>query len=138
MEFLISTDKSKLDIPLIWDYLCNKSYWARGCSSKTVIKSIQNSLCFGIYTNTGDQVAFARVVTDYATFGWIMDVFVLTEYQGMGLGKKLVESIMEYPEFASLRRMGLNTKDAHGLYERFGFRNLADPQIAMEKLRKPS
>ncbi len=137
VNFSVSSDKSKLNIILIWNYLSNQSYWAKGCSMETVRKSVENSLCFGVYDASGNQAGFARVVTDYATFGWIMDVFILPEFRGQGLGKMLIGQIMAYPGFEKLRRMGLNTRDAHGLYQPFGFNPISDPKITMEIVRKP-
>ncbi|MBK8503587.1 MAG: GNAT family N-acetyltransferase [Saprospiraceae bacterium] len=137
-NYNITTDKSKLDILKIWDYLSNHSYWAQGCSLQTVQKSVENSLCFGVYNGPDDQVGFARVVTDYATFGWIMDVFILSDHRRQGLGKRLMYEIVTYPGFDKLRRIGLNTSDAHGLYQQFGFTNLLHPQKTMEIVRKPS
>jgi GNAT superfamily N-acetyltransferase len=101
-----------------------------------VQKSIENSLCFGIYDEDGKQLAFARVVTDYVIFGWLMDVFVLEEYRGKGLGKRLMEVIVYHPELKNLRRMGLGTDDAHGLYQKYGFTSLSKPGNMMELLRK--
>lgn len=135
--FLISTDKDKLNQELIWDFLSNRSYWARGCSRKTVEKSIQNSLCFGVYLPNYDQVGFARVVTDDATFGWIMDVFILDDFRGQGLAKLLLREIMAHPQLTFLRRMGLNTRDAQNLYRKFGFTEVANPENIMEILKKP-
>lgn len=136
--YTVTTDKSRIDIPQIWDYLSNHSYWSKGCSLHTVQKSIENSLCFTVYDRDNNQVGFARVVTDYVTFGWIMDVFILPPHQGKGLGKMLMREIMSYPGFDKLRRMGLNTSDAHGLYRQFGFSPLASAEKAMEIVRKPS
>ena len=135
-DYIISEDKSKLDIPLIHNYLTN-SYWAKGRSLATVETSIDNSLCFGVY-NHGRQVGFARVVTDYSVFAWIMDVFVLEEHQGKGLGKLMTDSIMKHNQLQDLQRWGLNTFDAHTLYERYGFKELIKPEVHMELLSKPS
>ena len=99
----ISTDKSKLDIKIIHNYLCNESYWAKGRSIETVAKSIENSLCFGVYLDK-NQVGFARVVTDYAVFAWIMDVFILKEYRCNGSGKMLMNSIMNHDKLQNLQR----------------------------------
>ena len=134
-EFIISTDKSKLDIPLIHEFLDKKSYWANGRSLATVKKSIENSLCFGIYVND-KQVGFARVVTDLAVFAWLMDVFILEEYRKQGIGKLLVKTIVEYQELQGVHRWGLGTKDAHELYKKFGFNNLSKPENIMERIRK--
>ena len=133
---VISTDKISLDIPMIHQYLSECSYWAKGRSFEIVQKSIVNSLCFGAYDLDGKQLAFARVVTDYAVFGWVLDVFVLEKYQGRGLGKKLMESIVNHPDLKDLRCMGLGTDDAHGLYQQYGFTALSKPENRMELLRK--
>ncbi len=130
-DFYISTNKSKLDIPLIHSFLTNESYWAKGRSLDTVRKTIENSLCFGVYKED-EQVGFARVVTDYAVFAWIMDVFILPEYRKLGLGKKLMEAIMSHEYLRNLYRWGLATEDAHSLYEKYGFRQIKKPGIFME------
>jgi GNAT superfamily N-acetyltransferase len=127
----ISTDKAKLDIHAIHNYLSNESYWAKGRTIETVTKSIENSLCFGVYVDE-KQIGFARVVTDYAVFAWIMDVFILKDYRGNGYGKMLMNSIMNHEKLQNLQRWGLGTDDAHGLYEQFGFKPLSKPQNMME------
>ena|SRR6266480_1494323 len=134
-EYLITTDIRRLDIRLIHDYLSNSSYWATGRPLEVVMRAIENSLCFGLYKNTGarEQVGFARVVTDYATFAWVADVFVLPEHSGQGLGKWLMEVIIAHPHLQGFRRWVLSTKDAHGLYERFGFLPLRRPERWMER-----
>lgn len=132
----ITTDKSQLDVSMIHQFLSERSYWAKGRSLETVQKSIENSLCFGIYDASGKQLGFARVITDYAIFGWLLDVFILEEYRGKGLGKQLMEVVINHPELKNLRRMGLGTDDAHGLYQRFGFTGLSKPQNMMELLRR--
>lgn len=133
-DFTISTDKSRLNVAVIHDYLTNRAYWSRGRSLETVKKSIQHSLCFGVYK--GDQqVGFARVVTDYATFGWLCDVFILEDYQDQGLGKWLVECVVKYPDLNTLQRIMLATRDAHQLYRRYGgFENLDKPERWMARL----
>jgi len=129
--FQILTDKSKLDIKLIHDYLSKESYWAKGRSIEAVKKSIENSLCFGVFQDK-KQIGFARVVTDYAVFAWIMDVFIVKDYRGKGLGKELMSRIMNDEKLQNLQRWGLGTEDAHGLYEKFGFKSLSKPQNMME------
>ncbi|AEI48598.1 GNAT family N-acetyltransferase [Runella slithyformis] len=132
--FVISTDKSKLDIKLIHDYLSNHSYWAENIPREIVERSIQNSLCFGLYHHNR-QIGFARVTTDFATFGYLADVFILEEYRSQGLSKWLMECILEKtPELQGFRRWSLATADAHGLYEQFGFTALARPERMMEKV----
>jgi len=134
-EIQISTDKNKLDVDFIHQYLSNKSYWAKGRGKNIVIKSIENSLCFGVYS-TKKQIGFARVVTDYAVFVWIMDVFIIDECKGNGYGKKLMNAIMSNKQLKIPQRWGLATKDAHGLYEKFGFELLKNPQYMMELTRE--
>jgi len=136
-KFYISTDKEKLDVKLILDFLNNDSYWAKGRSIETIQKSIENSLCFGIYKGS-QQIGFARVVTDYSVFAWILDVFILKEFREQGLGVKLMESIMNHEELQNLQRWGLATDDAHGLYEKFGFELIKRPEIFMEFVSTPS
>ncbi|HEY3251540.1 MAG TPA: GNAT family N-acetyltransferase, partial [Ignavibacteria bacterium] len=102
-NFLISTDKSKLDIELIHNYLCNHSYWANGIAFDTVNRSIENAVCFGLYDNDR-QVGFARVITDKATFGYLGDVFVLESHRGKGLSKWLMECVLKHPELQGFRR----------------------------------
>lgn len=130
--YYISTDKSKLNPEIIFDYLSNQSYWAKGRSLEAVKKTIKNSLCFGIYDAENKQVGFARVVTDYTIFGWLMDVFILPVCQGKGLGKMLMAEIMDHKDLQELKRWGLATNDAHDLYKKFGFNELSKPQNMME------
>ena len=131
-EYLISTDPARLDIARIHQYLSTESYWAAGRSLELVQLSISHSLPFGMFRGT-EQIGFARVVTDYVSFAWLGDVFVLPEYQGRGLGKWLIRVIMAYPRFEALRRWMLATRDAHGLYAQFGFTPLHDPTRFMER-----
>jgi N-acetylglutamate synthase-like GNAT family acetyltransferase len=118
-RFLISTDKSKLDLNVIHEFLSH-SYWAAGIPRETVARSIENSLCFGVYDHTR-QIGFARVVSDFATYGYVADVFILEPYRDRGLGKELMASIMTHPRLQGLRRWSLGTRDAQGLYAQFGF-----------------
>ena len=134
-KYYISTDKSKLNITLIHEFLDKKSYWANGRSLAAIKKSIDNSLCFGVYLND-KQVGFARVITDYAVFAYILDVFILEEHRKQGLGKLLMKKITEYPELQCLKRWGLATNDAHELYRKYGFKNLSHPEYMMEKIVK--
>ena len=117
--FTISTEKEKLDIDVIHSFL-NRTYWAEGISKEIIRRSIEGSLCFGVFENNR-QVGFARMITDKATFAYLADVFIIEEYRGRGLSKWLMEVIMSHPELQGLRRMVLVTKDAHGLYKQFGF-----------------
>jgi GNAT superfamily N-acetyltransferase len=119
-EYVISTDPSRLDLDVLHRFLSEEAYWSPGVSREVVARSIEGSLNFGLYHHDA-QVGFARVVTDYATFAWLADVFVLDEHRGRGLGKWLVEIVLTHPELRDLRRWILGTADAHTLYERFGF-----------------
>nr|WP_026010526.1 GNAT family N-acetyltransferase [Pseudoxanthomonas sp. GW2] len=131
----ISNDRSELDLDLIHRFLSREAYWSRGIPRETVERAIAGSLCFGGYLGDAGQVAFARVVTDGATFGYLADVFVLPGHRGRGHGKQLVAAVMEHPQLRGLRRFLLATSDAHGLYAQFGFAALARPQTLMELLR---
>lgn len=131
VNFEISTDKNRLQIEVIQKFLAEDSYWAQGRTLEQTRKAIENSLCFGVY-NGEKQIGFARVVSDYATFAYIGDVFVLEEFRGRGLSKRLMKAILEYADLQNLRRWVLATKDAHGLYEQFGFHNLKFPERWME------
>ncbi len=132
--FIISTDKSKLDIDIIYGFLSASSYWAAERPRDVVERSIANSLTFGVYRGEyAEQVGFARVVTDYATFGWLADVFILSEYRGMKLGEWLIETVVSHPDLYNIRRLVLATRDAHGLYSKFGFAPLPTPDRYMVK-----
>ncbi|GAB3456810.1 GNAT family N-acetyltransferase [Massilia terrae] len=131
-NFEISTDRRRLDVAMIYRFLSEESTWAVGISRDIVERSIDNSLCFGGFVD-GRQVAFARVITDYATFGNMVDVFVLPEYRGHGYSKRLVQAIVDHPSLQGLRRFMLATSNAHGLYTRFGFTQLAKPETIMER-----
>ena len=118
-KYFITTDKEKFDIDVIHSFLA-KSYWAEGIPKETIQRSIDGSLCFGVFEND-KQIGFARMITDQATFAYLADVFILEEHQGRGLSKWLMEVIMSHPGLQGLRRIMLATRDAHGLYEKFGF-----------------
>jgi GNAT superfamily N-acetyltransferase len=133
-EYLISTDAQRLELDVIHRFLSEESYWAPGVTREVVERSIENSICFGLY-GASQQVGFARVVTDRAAFAYLADVFVLPDHRGRGLGKWLVETVLSYPDLQNLRRFFLGTADAHSLYERYGFRPI-DPARMME-LRGP-
>lgn len=131
-EYKISTDKKLLDFAMIHDFLANESYWAKGIPVEVMKKSIENSLCFGAY-HRDRQVGFARVVTDFATIAYVGDVFVVEPYRGKGLGKRLVKAVVDQPELQGLRLWLLGTRDAHDLYRKYGFKNVADTPV-MERL----
>ena len=127
-KYEISTDKKRLDLDVIHDFLANRSYWAIGVPFSVVQRAIDNSVCFGVYHH-GEQAGFARVVTDYAVVAYVCDVFILEPHRGKGLGKRLVNTIMHNPDLQGLRLWLLGTKDAHELYKKFGFQKLADSQF---------
>lgn len=130
-NYRISTDKSKLQIEVVHHFLTN-SYWAKNIPMSIMQKSIENSLCYGVY-HRDKQIGFARVVTDYATFGYLADVFILEEYRGNGLSKWLMKCLLQHPDLQHIRVMMLKTKDAHGLYSQFGFIPPEEPGRIMEK-----
>lgn len=133
-SFQVSTDQSRLDVPMIYRFLSEQSSWAVGISRPLVERAIENSLCFGAYLD-GRQIGFARVITDFATFANMVDVFVLPEYRGHGhgYGKQLVAAVLRHPSLQRLRRFMLATSDAHSLYERFGFTAPSKPETLMER-----
>ena len=133
-EFEISTDRARLDVALVHEFL-RTSYWAEGRRRSVVERSIEHSLCFGVY-HLGRQVAFARVVSDRAVFAYLMDVFVVPEFRGRGISKALMRAVLDHPDLQNLRLFLLATRDAHGLYERFGFGPLAEPERMMA-IRNP-
>ena len=133
-EFLISTDPARLNLNVIHGFLTN-CYWAKGIPRDVVARSIEHSLCFGVYDDAGTQVGFARVINDYATFAYIADVFVLESYRGRGLGKELIGCIKQHPLLQGLRRWNLTTKDAHELYAQYGFVPPTSPERYMEIFR---
>ena len=147
-EFVVSTDPKRLDLDVIHGFLTN-CYWAKGIPREIVARSIEHSLCFGVYdgrrkspllptagrNGSPVQVGFARVISDFATYAYIADVFVLESHRGHGLGKLLMEGIMQHPKLQGLRRWNLSTLDAHGLYAQFGFATPKWPERYMEILR---
>ncbi|MCL4269193.1 MAG: GNAT family N-acetyltransferase [Anaerolineales bacterium] len=130
-SFIIADDPEKLDLDAICDFL-SRAYWAEKRPREVIEKSIRFSLNFGVYDGNR-QVGFARVITDYATFAYLCDVFIHEEYRGHALGKWLMESILAHPNLQGLRRWSLATRDAHGLYKQFGFAELSNPASWMEK-----
>jgi len=144
-DFLVSTDPARLDLDVIHGFLTN-CYWAKGIPREIVARSIEHSLCFGVYDEGGEksqlsqktgrsgapQVGFARVISDFATIAYLGDVFVLESHRGHGLGKWMMECVMQHPALQGLRRWILLTRDAHGLYTQFGFRPLKAPDRYME------
>jgi len=132
---IISDDKNLLDVGYVHNYLHNKSYWAEKIPFTVVEKSIRNSLCFGLYLHQ-QQMGFARVITDNATFGYLADVFIDERYRGLGLSKRLMEMIITHPDLQGFRSWLLATRDAHGLYSQFGFKPLSAPERYM-RLHNP-
>jgi N-acetylglutamate synthase-like GNAT family acetyltransferase len=134
-SFVISTDPTRLDLELIYDFLTNRSYWAQGRPKQVVARSIRHSLNFGLYDGS-KQIGLARVISDYATYAYLADVFVLEEYRGHSLGKWLIECVTSHPALQGLRRWTLATRDAHGLYSQYGFTPLVAPERWMEKFNQ--
>ncbi|MDN2663900.1 GNAT family N-acetyltransferase [Psychromonas sp. 14N.309.X.WAT.B.A12] len=126
--YKISSDTKQMDL--------SDSYWAKGVSLSTMQTAVSNSFCFGVFTDAGQQVAFARMITDYATFAYLADVFVLPEHRGKGVSKWLLQTIIDDPKLQKLRQVLLATNDAHNLYKQFGFSALASPALFME-LHRP-
>jgi len=131
-EYTISTDAGRLDLGVVHRFISEESYWGGGRPAEVVRRAVENSLPFGIYSG-GETIGFARVVTDYATFAWVADVFVLPAHRGRGLSKWLMEVMLSHPDLQGFRRWLLATKDAHGLYRQYGFRELRRPERFMER-----
>lgn len=130
-EYTISCDANRLDVGVVHGFL-QKSYWAPNVSEDVVRRSIEHSLCFGVY-HQESQVGFARVITDYATFAYLADVFVIESHRGSGLGQWLIETVISHPDLNGLRRWILLTRDAHDLYRKYGFREVSNPERFMER-----
>ena len=129
--YKVSTNNEGLDFEFIYKFI-SRSYWASEIPRETLKKAISNSFCFGVFTDTGVQVGFARLITDRATFAYLADVFIDDRHRGRGLSKLLVQTIVEHADVKGLRRMVLATRDAHGLYAQFGFRPVENPEILMQ------
>jgi GNAT superfamily N-acetyltransferase len=134
--YLISDDPGRLDVDAIHAYLV-RSYWAEGIPRATVVQAVRNSLGFGVYAPEGAQIGFARVITDYATFAYLADVYILEAHRGRGLSKAAMRAVLSHPRLQGLRRFTLATRDAHGLYSQFGFKLPDQPQNRLE-LTRPS
>jgi GNAT superfamily N-acetyltransferase len=130
-DYTLSDDPARLDLDAIHDFL-SRSYWSPGIPRETVARAMATSLCFGVYLGR-EQVGFARLVTDRATFAYLADVFVLEPHRGRGLSRALMELVMSHPEVQGLRRWLLATRDAHGLYRKFGFVDLANPAVFLTR-----
>ena len=133
-QYRVSTNPKFFELRIIHQFI-SKSYWAKNIPIELMQKAIENSLCFAVLHHTESKdilVGFARMITDKATFAYLADVFILEEHRGTGLSKQLMKAILSHQDLQGLRRMVLATRDAHGLYEQFGFKKLSDPQIFME------
>lgn len=128
----INTDKSLLQISRIHKFLSEDSYWSPGIPLEVVTRGIENSLCFGVYNENKEQIGFARVITDYASFAWICDVYIEPPFRKQGLSKWLMSCVMIHPALQKLRRICLATKDAHELYKKFGFEVTKTPKNWLE------
>jgi GNAT superfamily N-acetyltransferase len=135
--YVISNDRSTLDVEVIHPFLSEDAYWSPGVAREVVERAIANSLCFGLHAPDGSPAGFARVVGDRATYAYLADVFVLPAHRGRGLGTWLVESVLAHTDVRGVRRAGLVTEDAHGLYARFGFEPLRHPERHMERTAPP-
>ncbi len=131
-DFLISTSRERLDLDVVHGFLTN-CYWAKGIPREVVARSIEHALCFGLYDGEGAQIGFARVISDFSTIAYVGDVFVLETHRGRGLGKWLMQCIIEHPALQNLRRWILTTRAAHGLYSQFGFTPVKAPERFMER-----
>ncbi|MFT5520096.1 MAG: ribosomal protein S18 acetylase RimI-like enzyme [Enterobacterales bacterium] len=129
-DYRVTTNQSEMDVEAIHQYLTN-SYWSPGLPLETLRKALQNSFCFAALKGN-EQIGFARLITDYTTFAYLADVYILEAHQGKGLSKMLLDEIFKHPKLDGLRRIMLATRDAHGLYEKFGFSKLSNPDIFME------
>jgi N-acetylglutamate synthase-like GNAT family acetyltransferase len=135
MDYKITDNKADMDVDAIHNYL-TCSYWAKNVPKSVITKAIENSLCFGVFAITanenGQQVGFARLITDSVTFAYLADVYILEEHRGKGLSKQLMATIVKHPQLQGLRRIMLATRDAHGLYEKYGFTALTDQTMFMQ------
>jgi GNAT superfamily N-acetyltransferase len=130
-NLLISTDQARLDIEVIAEML-TRAYWAKGRTHDVIARYLQHSLVFGVYDD-GKQIGLARIISDYTTFAWLCDVFILEDYRGRGISKWLIETILAHPDLQGLRRFVLVTRDAHELYAKYGFSELSKPDNWMER-----
>ena len=130
-DYIISTDKQRLDLPFVHHFLSTQAYWCLNVPMEIVKRSVEHSLCFGVY-HGAEQVGFARIISDFATIAYLGDVFVVPAHRGKGLSKRLMAEIMSHPDLQGLRRWILLTGDAHGLYEQFGWKPISHPERYME------
>lgn len=134
-DFFVSSDPKVIDMTFTHHWLSTEAYWSENLPYKVFERMVENSLCFGVYHHTGKQVGFGRVITDYASFAWLTDVFVIDEYRGKGLSILLMDSILEHPELQLIRRWLLGTDHAHGLYRKYGFDDLDHPENFLTRHR---
>jgi len=127
-EYLVSSNPEKMDLKFVYQWLSEESYWCKGIPFEVVERLVEHSLCFGVFHESKGQVGFGRVVTDYTTFAWLTDVFIIDAYRGLGLSVLLMEVMLDHPELKILRRWLLGTDHAHGLYRKFGFEDLDHPE----------
>lgn len=130
--YTVSTDRERLDLPMIHRYLSQESYWAKGIRMERLRRAIQHSFPFGLYKDGVGQIGFARVLSDTSAIAYVLDVFVLPEYRGEGLGVWLMEAVMNHPDLSNVRSWRLNTNDAHALYEKFGFKRIENDGTMMQ------
>jgi GNAT superfamily N-acetyltransferase len=133
-EYVVSTDRARIDVAAVHAFL-SQSYWSPGIPEDVVRRGIAGAICFGIYHGP-EQVGFARVITDQATYAYLADVYILEAHRGRGLAKWMMEVVMSHPALQGLRRFTLSTRDAHSLYARFGFAPVAAPERQMEIMRR--
>ncbi|MDB1125521.1 GNAT family N-acetyltransferase [Vibrio algarum] len=129
--YRISTDINEMDFDVIYQFI-STSYWAQGIPKTTMRKAIENAFCFAIFDSDNNQIGFARLITDRATFAYLADVFIVETHRNKGLSKQLVSEIIDHPELQGLRRIMLATRDAHGLYQQFGFEAINAPEMLMQ------
>ncbi|MCZ4279842.1 GNAT family N-acetyltransferase [Kiloniella laminariae] len=132
-DYRINSDLDQMDLDVIHGFI-SQSYWAKGIPRDLLERALGNSLCFGLFDGGNNQIGFARMITDRATFAYLADVFVLESHRGRGLGKLLMQAIVDHPELQGLRRMMLATRDAHDLYAQYGFTPIPNPEILMQNL----
>ena len=132
-NFSISTDRARLDLDAIHAFLAHESYWAAGIAKDVVARAIAHSLCFGVYEGA-KQIGFARVISDYATYAYLNDVYIVSTHRGQGLATWLLACVLDHPMLQDLRRFSLHTKDAQSFYQRFGFVAPRYPERSLERL----
>lgn len=132
-DIKISTDKRKLNVKGIHKFLTN-SYWAKGIPIEVVKKQVKNSFCFGVFSNS-EQIGYARIITDYIGFAYLCDVYIEKEFRGKGLSKQLMKEIINHPKLKNIKNWMLSTNDAHGLYEKYGFKPLDEPRKLMRRVK---